>query len=61
MEKYHKLHPKWTATAEMKVELQPVWDDLAQKPTDRSIMNSRQQLSEHVNANGGHSEHSFGL
>jgi len=58
-EKYYKLHPKWTATAEMKVELRPIWNNLAQKPIDRSIMNSRKRLLEHVNANGGHSEQSF--
>jgi hypothetical protein len=59
LEKYHKLQPKPSTIADLKVTLQSIWDDLPQAPINKSVLSFRKRLTACVNANGGHFEHSL--
>jgi len=54
----HKRHLKLKTIAELKEDLQVIWDSLFQGPIDKAVNESSKRLKACVAAEGGHLEHS---
>jgi len=54
---YQRYQPKPTNTAELKVALQAIWDELPQEFINKAVLAFRRRLQACIRANGGHFEH----
>jgi len=57
LEEFNKLNPKPQTTAELKVALQAIWNNLPDETIRKSVASFRNRLAACIKAESGHFKH----